>query len=273
MAQNYATKFAPMAEEAFKLASLTEGVFSAKYDWTGAKTVSVFTNGTVAMGDYTPTAGFGTPTVVGNTVDTLTVSKDRGFSGVVDKLLMESTAGAIKAASWLGEQTRQIVTPDIDTYRFLALVTACPTGQIATAASTSANAYTQFLTQQTALDEAEVPLVGRMVFAAPAYINVLKLDSNYVKASDLAQGEIIFKGQVGQIDGVPVVKAPSGRLGSTINFILVHTDAVVAPMKLEDVQVFETVPNYSGSQIQGRYVHDCFLLDTKANGIRIHKAS
>ena len=37
MAQNYAAMYAPSSEEAFALASLTQGVFDAKYDWTGPR--------------------------------------------------------------------------------------------------------------------------------------------------------------------------------------------------------------------------------------------
>ena len=273
MAQNYASTFSPMAEEAYSLGSLTS-LFSAKYSWTGVKTVSVFTNGTLALSDYSIPSGYGSPTVIGNTVDDLTVSKDRGFNGLIDRLLMESDEGVIAAASWLGEETRQRVVQDIDAYRFLALYTACPTAQISTSAViTSANAYTAFLTEQSALDEAKVPQVGRVAFATPQFINSIKLDANYVKATEMAQNEVIFNGQVGAIDGVPVIKVPSSIMNATdhhIDFVIVHKDAVAAPMKLEDVQIFETVPNWSGSQIQGRYVYDLFVLDAKNNGIRVH---
>lgn len=274
MAQNYAATYAPMAEEAFALASLTN-VFGAKYDWTGVKTVNVFSNTTVAPTAYVASSGYGAPTLAANTVDDLVVAQDRQIPPtLIDRLLMDSTEGSISAAEWLGAEMRQRVVPDIDAYRFLALYTACPTGQLsATAAVTSATAYTVFLTGQTMLDEAKVPTVGRVAFCTPAYINLLKLDTNYVKASELAQDQIMFNGQVGAIDGVPVIKTPTSIMNATdhhMDFIIVHTDAVAAPMKLEEVDIFESVPGWSGSQIQGRYIHDCFLLDAKNNGIYIH---
>ena len=275
MAQNYAATYAPMAEEAFALGSLTS-VFSAKYNWTGVKTVNVFTNTAIAAAAYVASAGYGTPGLIANTVDDLVVAKDRKFVGLLDRLLADSTEGAASSAAWLGMETRQVVTPDIDAYRFGALFTACPTGQIsATGAITSANAYTKFLTGQTMLDENAVPTVGRVAFCVPSFINLLKQDSNYVKASDLGQ-QIIINGQVGEIDGVPVVKVPSAShmnkaTDNHVEFMIVHKDAVAAPMKLEDVEIFETVPLYSGSLIQGRYVHDCFLLDAMNAAIYIPK--
>ena len=274
MAINYASRFESMALEAFSLNSVTEGVFSAKYSWDGVKTVNVFTNETVALGAYTRTAGYGTPTFIGNTYDTLTVAQDIGFSAIIDKLDMESTEGTMRAAAWLGEQTRQRIVPTLDKYRFLALYTACPSGQIsASAAITSANAYSTFLTAQGVLDEALIPEVGRVAFCTPAYLNSAKVDTNFVLASDLAQDQVKFRGQVGEIDGVPIIKVPTAIMNATdhhMDFILVHKDAVAAPVKLTDTQVYETVPGYSGSEIDARIVHDLFLLDTLNNGIYIH---
>lgn len=273
MATNYAEKFAPNAVEAFALASVTD-IFTGQYEWVDALTVKVFTNETVALGAYNRTGGYGTPTTIGNSVDTLTVGDDASFSANLDKLAVASTAGALKVASWTGEQTRQQVVPYIDAYRFDALWDACPTGQIsAGAAITSANAYTAFMTGQTALDEALVPKPGRFVFGTPAFINSLKMDANYVKASELGQ-DLIFNGQVGKIDGVPVISVPSSLLNKTdhhMDFILVYAGSVVAPMKLEDLQVYESVPGWSGSRVEGRYVHDLFVLDTLSAGLYIHK--
>lgn len=272
MATTYAAKYASAALDAFSLGSLTN-IFTAKYDWAGVKTVNVFTNETVAAADYTASAGFGSATLVGNTVDTLTVTKDRKFSGVLDRLTMASVEGSQAAGAWLAKQMIEVVTPDVDKYRFDALYTACPTGQIsASAAITSANAYTEFLAGNEKLDEAGIPAPGRVCFATPAYFNKLKLDANFVKASDIAQ-TMLYNGQVGEIDGVPVIKVPSATMNATdhhMDFIIVHTAAVAAPMKLEEFDIFEKSERYSGSVINGRYVHDLFLLDTLNTGIYVH---
>jgi N4-gp56 family major capsid protein len=275
MAINYAQKYASAALEAFALDSITTPNFSSKYDWTDVKTVNVFTNATVALSAYTRTAGYGTPTTIDNTVQAMTVTGDVGFSANLDKLDMASTAGSLAAGEFLAMQMRQVVTPYVDKYNFLALTNACPTGQIsASAAITSANAYTSFLTGNATLDESLVPKGGRIVFASPAYLNNLKVDSNYVKASDLAQGQIMFNGQVGAIDGVPVVAAPDALMNATdkhTDFIIVHRDAVAAPVKLADFKVYSDVPGWSGSRVEGRIVFDLFLLTALNKGIYIHK--
>jgi hypothetical protein len=274
MATNYAERYANAALEAFALDSLTN-VFSAKYDWTDVKTVNVFTNATVAPSAYTPSAGYGTPTLIGNSKDALTVTQDDFFSAVIDKLDMESTAGTMRAGEWLVTEIRQEVTPSIDEYVFDALWTACPSAQIsASAAITSANAYSSFLTGNLALTNAKVPRGGRVAFASATFINTLKFDTNYVKASDLAQSEIVFNGMAGRCDGVPIIEVPDSMLNATdhhMDFIIVHTSAVALPIKLADYQVIAQSEQYSGSRVNGRVVYDCFLLDALNNGIYIHK--
>lgn len=273
MAQNYAANYADKALSPFALASVTQGVFQAQYDWTGANTVYVFNNDTVALADYTTSAGYGTPTLVGNTVDTLTLSKDQSFAGLLDKRLVESTGLDNAAGQWLADQMTQIVTPAIDKYAFHALYTACPSGQISSSAAiTSANAYTAFQTGNAAMDEELVPTVGRVVFATPAYINSLMIDTNFIKASDLGQAAV-FNGQIGEIDGVPVVKVPSAIMNATdhhMDFIIVHTAAVCQPVKLADFDIVEKSERYSGSLVNGRLVWDTFLLDELNDGIYIH---
>jgi hypothetical protein len=275
MAFNYATNYASQALQPFTLASLTTPVFDAKYDWTGAKTVTVFTNNTVALTDYSRTGGYGTPTTIDNSKDDLLVTADKGFSANLDRLDMESSAGSLAAGQWLAAQMREQVAPVIDKYNFLALFNACPSGQIsASAAITSANAYTAALAGNAVLDEALVPMAGRVMFASPAYLNSIKTDANYVKASDLAQGEIMFNGQVGQIDGVPVVKVPDAIMNATdkhIDFMIVHRAAIAAPVKLQEFKVYQDVPGWSGSRVEGRVVFDLFLLDALNDGIYIHK--
>jgi N4-gp56 family major capsid protein len=278
MAVNYATQYASEALDAFRIASVTEDVFSAKYSWKGSKTVSVFSNATATMNDYTRTgsARYGTMENLGNTVDALEVDKERSFTGAIDGLDQDDTGGTLAAGAFLAQQINRVVGPDVDGYRFAALFDACPTGQISTGvATTSATAYTNFLTASAALDEALVPKSGRVVFMTPAYLNLLKLDANYTKASDLAQSQLMFGGQVGMIDGTPVVMAPDAIVNGTvdhhIDFILVHKDAVAAPIKLADYKVTQDPPGIHGTLIEGLVVHDCFLLDALNDGIYIRK--
>jgi hypothetical protein len=284
MAVNYATKYADAALDQFKVGSYTAGVFGAKYDWTGAKTVAVFSNATASMNDYvrTGTARYGTMENLGNTVDTLEVDQERSFIGAIDGLDEMDTNGTLNAGSFLRQQINRVITPDIDSYAFDAIFDACPTAQIsASAVMTSANAYTAFLTGNLALTNDLVPLSGRVAFVTGTFNNLLKLDSSYVKASDLAQRDIAYNGMVGMVDGVPIIMVPDGIMNGSgynggdnhVDFMIVHQDAIALPVKLADYTVLPkgTVANVFGDVVQGLVVYDCFVLDALNDGIYIHK--
>ena len=49
---NFATKASPKVQEAFYKESLTEGIFSQEYDWTGVATVRIYSVDDLPMQDY-----------------------------------------------------------------------------------------------------------------------------------------------------------------------------------------------------------------------------
>ncbi|MBR0063043.1 MAG: N4-gp56 family major capsid protein, partial [Oscillospiraceae bacterium] len=72
MAINLAKKADPKVLERFKLGSVTEGIFSNRYKWTGVATVQVYSVDTVELGDYNKALNsgprFGTLTELGDTM-------------------------------------------------------------------------------------------------------------------------------------------------------------------------------------------------------------
>ena len=103
---NFATKASPKVQEAFYKESITEGIFSNDYDWTGVATVRIYSVDDLPMQDYdwdkTDGSRFGTLTELGDTVQELTVNRDRSFNGSIDKRnntseLMIKAAGKVLA--------------------------------------------------------------------------------------------------------------------------------------------------------------------------------
>ncbi len=87
MAVDYAQKYAQKIDERFSLNSLTNSAVNSDYDFVGVKTVNVYSVGTAAMGDYSRSGSsrYGTPTELDQTVQELTLSKDRSFTFTIDK--------------------------------------------------------------------------------------------------------------------------------------------------------------------------------------------
>ncbi len=270
MTVNLATKYSSKVDERFKLGSLTEAIINRDYDWTGVGTVQVYSIDTVDLGDYTKSGlqRYGSPDELGDSVQTMTLSQDKAFTFTIDKAYEIGQEGAKSAGAALRRQLDEVVIPEVDIYRISKLVEGAK--KTDTSATTKANAYEQFLTGMEALSDEKVPLTGRIAIASPSYYKFLKLDDTFIKNSDLGQ-EVIFNGQVGKIDGVPVIVAPTSYMPQYVNFIITHPSALVAPVQLTEYKVHSNPPGVSGSLIEGRIIHDAFVLTNKASAIYAHK--
>ena len=272
MAVNLASKYSDKVVERFAGESLTDRGLNKDYSWEGVKTVTVYSIPTVAMGDYTRTGSgrYGTPGELQNTVQSLTLSKDRAFTFTIDKGNLTETMGVMEAGKALARQTKEVITPEIDTYRLGVWASATNTQTTGTAAALSAsNAYVKLLTAQEKLDNENVPQDGRILYATPATINFLKQDANFIKASDVAQN-LLIKGQVGEVDGVAIVKVPSSKMPTNCGFILIHPSCSCSPLKLEDYKIHDNPPGISGKLVEGRLIYDCFVFDELGKAICKH---
>jgi N4-gp56 family major capsid protein len=273
MAVNLASKYSSNVDERFKLSSFTESVINQNYDWDGVNSVTVYSVSTAPMGNYTTTGNsrYGTAAELDNTTQTMVLSRDRSFTFTIDRKNNQDTQMVMEAGKALARQIDEVITPEIDVYRLAAMSAAgIAAGNTATAAITSANAYSKFLDAGAALDEDKVPAAGRVAFVTPTFYNFIKLDPTFTKATEIAQNMLI-KGQVGEIDGVKIVKVPSTYLPANTAFLITHQIATVAPKKLQDYKTHDNPPGINGWLVEGRLRYDAFVLNNKANAIYVHK--
>lgn len=262
-------KFADRIDERYHPISVTNAGVNQNYDWDGAKTIKVTSVGTVAMKDYDRETGYGAVASadgLSNAIQVLTLTKDRYFRAKLDK--MDEEESKIKGGEVLARQLREVTIPEIEAYRLQVMCKAIVTNT--QAIEQTKTVYEHFLEANEKLDEANVPQVTRVAFANPAFINALKLDPNFIKSSDLSQ-EMLLKGQVGQVDGIPIIKTNTAWLkdDSTNNFdcIIVDKNATVAPIKLAEYTANPNHPDFSGTVFQGRFYYDAFVLDMKKKGL------
>lgn len=262
-------KFAEKVDERYHPISVTNAGVNQNYDWDGAQTIKVTSVGTVAMKDYDRETGYGAVASadgLSNAIQVLTLTKDRYFRAKLDKMNEEESK--IKGGEVLARQLREVTIPEIEAYRLQVMCKAIVTNT--QAIEQTKTVYEHFLEANEKLDEANVPQVTRVAFANPAFINALKLDPNFIKSSDLSQ-EMLLKGQVGQVDGIPIIKTNTAWLkdDSTNNFdcIIVDKNATVAPIKLAEYTANPNHPDFSGTVFQGRFYYDAFVLDMKKKGL------
>jgi hypothetical protein len=271
MAINYAEKYSSVVDEAFSLLSMTDKAVNKDYDFTGARTVHVYSLPTAPMNDYSATGAnrYGTPGELQDNVQDLVLARKRSFTFTIDKTnAMDTPEGIRDAGKALARQIREVVIPEIDIYR-LATIVADAGGTATPAAITSANAYDKFLDGQNALLDAKVPIPGRVSYVSPTFYKSIKLDPSFMKASDLAQASII-NGQLGAVDGVPIIPVPSSYLPANVEFLITHPIATTSPIKLADYKIHEDPPGIAGALVEGLVYYDAFVLSKKAKAIYIH---
>ncbi len=268
MAINYASKYAQKIDEKFSTEALTDQAVNKDYDFVGVKTVNVYSIPTAQMNDYSRTGDkrYGTPSELQNTVQELTLSKDRSFTFSIDRGNHDDTQMSSAAGEALQRQLREVVIPEIDKYRL---------GKMAATASanadiTSSNAYDAFLDGTTAMINAMVPLEDCNAFVSGDFYKCIKKDSSFVKNGDLSQ-TMLSKGQVGMVDGVKIIVVPDSLMPENVNFIIAAKSATVSPVKLSEYKIHDNPPGINGWLVEGRVYYDAFILNNKSTGIYVHK--
>lgn len=264
---NYAEKYSNVLDEKFKVESKSDQCVNKDYDFVGAKTVKVQSVNTVELGDYSRTgmSRFGTPNELENSVQEMTMSQDKSFTFTIDKMNEDETAGAIQAGTALSREVRERVIPAVDAYRFGVM--ASKAGHIENGVTLTASNVYEKITDATAyLDDKEVPAVGRQLVVTSTTYNLMKKSKDIVLDTEVGQ-DMKLTGVVANLDGMTVIKVPSGRLPEGFQFMITNPIASTAPVKLAEYRVHTDVPGISGSLVEGRIYHDCFVLDNKKDTI------
>lgn len=272
MAINYASKYAQKIDERFAREAITDNAVNNDYDFVGAKTVNVYSVPTAAMNDYTRTgtSRYGTPAEAENTVQELTMSKDRSFTFTIDRGNFDDTQMANAAGLALQRQIREVIVPEIDKYRLDKMCAGA--GGTASEAVTAENAYDAFLAGTAALIDANVMLSECTAIVSSEFYRFIKEDPAFIRNGDMAQ-KMLVKGQVGMIDGVTVIAAPKSLMPENVQFVIAAKSAVTAPVKLAEYKIHDNPPGINGWLVEGRVYYDAFVLDSKKNGIYVHKSA
>lgn len=272
MAVNLASKYEKKVDERFKLKSLTESAVNKDYNWEGVNAITIYSIPTVPMNDYTKSglSRYGTANELDNEVQTLTLTQDRSFTFTIDRGNNQDTMGTMAAGKALARQIDEVIVPEIDSYRLSTMsAAAIAAGGTETGAITKDNAYEALLAGGEYMDENKVPAGGRIAFVTPAFYNLIKLDDSFIKSTEIAQ-KMLINGQVGEIDGVKIVKVPSIYFPDNHAFIMAHPVATVAAEKLQDYKIHDNPPGINGWLVEGRKRYDAFVLNNKQTALYAH---
>lgn len=283
LAQNYL----PLLDEVYKVSSRTSVLDATQIDIVGGNTVKIYKTSMDGLGDYSRKDGFVSGDVVGEW-ETLTLTKDRGRSFMVDAMDNEETIGQA-FGTLAGEFVRTKVSPEIDAYTFAKLAgsTGILTGTAANITVGTTDVPALVDEAERAMNEAEVPTEGRILFISETAFAGLRNKVERVVMND----ETGVDHEILSYDGMRIVRVPQSRFntvielaangaggytasGKKINFMVVHPSAVTKVVKHVLPRIFTPAENQQADawKFDYRLYFDVFAYENKANGIYLHTA-
>lgn len=264
---NLTTAFSPKVAERIAKKSITDGVASTEYTFEGKKGLTVYSVDTVALGNYnrSSTSGYGTPSELGDTTQYLEMSQDKCFTYKIDKGNEAEQQNIKTANKTLQREVDEVIVPALDKYRLETW--SRKAGSVASLAVVNNNSIVGLVMDCTEkLDNALVPESGRVMFIKTSGYKALKQAPNFVYTDKLATDSMV-KGQVGMLDNMPIVKVPSSYLPAGVEWLITYKSALLAPKKLADYKIHVDPPGISGNLVEGRLMHDAFVIGSKGNAV------
>jgi hypothetical protein len=134
--------------------------------------------------------------------------------------------------------------------------------------TSSSNAYSNFVDIKADIIDNEAPEEGLVAFLTADYLANLKQSSTFDNTeAGLSDRK---RGVVGTLDGVKLVRVPSGRMPANCDLIITHPMVTVAPEKLKDLTVHKNPPGINGWLMEYRHRYDAFVDTNKVNAVGIH---
>lgn len=282
-----AKRFLPILDEVYKYASRSAILDTAneRVRWIGAQTVNLYTTNIVGLGNYSRNAGF-VPGDVDGSWETYQLQCDRGRSYMIDVMDNDETLG-MAFGTLVGETIRTQVVPELDAYRFAKYAgTSGILSSAGTTISSSTDVAELIDTAQAAMDNAEVPYEGRILFVSPATYGQLRNNiTRYVQNRDG-----VINNNIDYYNDLRVITVPQGRFntqvtlqnpstseaaggyttsGQNINFMIIHPSAVLQVVKHVVPRIFSPEVNQEADawKFDYRVYHDCFVETNKVKGI------
>ena len=288
-----ASRYLPILDEIYKAGSKSAILDTAneRVRWEGAKTAYLFHIAPVGLGNYSRNSGF-VPGDVDGSWESYAINVDRGRSFMVDVMDNDETLG-MAFGSLVGEFERTQVIPEIDAYRFAKYAAGANSAhQDTETLSTSAQVIGSIDDATAALDDAEVPYEGRILFVNPTTYKLFKAGITRYTMN----GENGIDYNIEMYNDMRVITVPSARFntevtlnsptssdgaggytaaGSTINYMIVHPSAILQVVKHAVPRVFSPEVNQEADawKFDYRVYHDCWIEEQKTKGIYVSAAS
>lgn len=290
-ALNYAQAYQAALAQAYPyvlhFAALRSTANDTRYKWTGANTIQIPTLTTTGRVEGSrDTIGFAKRNY-DNGWEPKTLSNHRKWSTLVHPMDIDETNQVASIQNITKVFNEEQKFPEMDAY-LVSKIYADTIAVKADAADTSVvevgNVLSLFDKYMTAMDEANVPVDGRMLYVTSNVNTMLKQAKEIQRY--IANGDEAIKRAVRSLDEVKIESVPSKLMKTVydfsagwvpagnakqINMMLIHPSAVITPEKYAFVQL--DAPS-AGSE--GKYVYfeesydDVFILNKRVDAIKFN---
>lgn len=270
---NLAEKYSQKVAERFSMSSITDAYAGKDYDFSGVKSIKIYSVDVVTMNNYTRsgTDRFGALNELGDTVQEMAMTQDRAFTFSIDKGNSAQQFNIKAATKALKRQIDEVVTPELDKYRLKAWATGA--GLTGTDASLDkSNILEAIFTGGMNMSNELVPKKNRTLFIKESLYLHCKLADQIVGIDTLGE-KSIKDGSVGMLDGMKVVPVPDSYFEEGVNFLIKYKNATVDPVQLKTYRVLTEQRGIDGDVVEGRIIYDSFVLDTRNKGIYASKTT
>ena len=239
--------------------------------------------------DHTRTAGFNAGTI-SNDWEPKKLAHDRDIEFFVDPMDIDETNLALSVANIQNTFEIEQAIPEKDCYNFSKLHAELTNfhGRIdSTTVLTAQNILAVFDEEMSKMDDAGVPVDGRIIYVTPA-VNKLLKEADGIQRMITVNSSNAVNRNVHSLDDVTIKMVQSGRMktkynftngcvaaadADQINFILVHPSCVVARDKYAYISLFTPGTDSrtaDGYLYQNRNYWDLFLIERKVAGCAMH---
>jgi hypothetical protein len=171
------------------------------------------------------------------------------------------------------------VAPEVDAYRFAKYAKTAGIGSASGALASGDAVVGALRACATAMDEAEVPEEGRILFITPTLYGLVEdLDTTKSRAVLNRFSGIVkvpqsrFYSDIVMNDGASDWGFAKASGGKDINFLAISKPSVLQATKLALPKIFDPDTNQSKDawKFQYRLYHDAFVFDNKVKGVYAH---
>lgn len=289
-ALNYAKEYSQALAQAFPYALYFGALYNTpnngRYKWTGAKTIEIPTISTTGRVDADRDTIGNAARNYNNAWEPKVLENQRKWSTLIHPADIDQTNYVTSIANITQVYNEEQKFPEMDAYT-VSKIYADWTGQSKTASTnvlTEDNVLTEFDALMEKMDEARVPVTGRILYVTPAINTLIKNAKQITRTINVESAGSTINRKVSRIDEVEIIAVPStlmktaydfttgwaaGGGAKQIHMFLVHPVAVITPVSYQFAQLDEP-----SATTEGKYYYyeesfeDVFILNKKADAIQ-----